>query len=237
MEMVEHVSDSKPAYSTKALTGVAWRFLSTFTQLFLQTGVMVLLARIFPVSAFGLIAEVMLIVGFAGVVSELGIAQAVVHRQDLTSEHVRVGFTISVLSGLILTLLLILTSTATSRLINPRDSSALVPLLGFISWMFLITSFGTTAGALLERKLEFRTISLIDLGSYAIGYGIVGVTMALNGFGVWALAFPPVVTAALKSTLLLSISRHSLIRIPSVSCFFPFTRACETTRIACPAFT
>jgi len=39
----------------------------------------------------------------------------------------------------------------------------------------------------MQRELRFRWLATVEVASFVVGYGVVGVTMALLGFGVWAL--------------------------------------------------
>src|SRR5207253_6170422 len=81
-------------------------------------------------------------------------------------------------------------------------------VLRLVAFTFLLTALGTTARALLERRLAFRQLFMIEFISYAVGYGAVGITLAVLGFGVWALAWAPVVEALLRASLLYRASPH-----------------------------
>jgi PST family polysaccharide transporter len=78
-----------------------------------------------------------------------------------------------------------------------------------MSISFLFSSFGAVAEALLERKLDYRSLLRVELLSYGIGYCFVGITLALLGYGVWALAWATVSYALLKTSFLISASPHT----------------------------
>jgi PST family polysaccharide transporter len=62
----------------------------------------------------------------------------------------------------------------------------LAPVLRALAWVMLFSSISAVHNALLVRKLEFRSKALRRLIAVVAG-GVAGVTLALLGFGVWAL--------------------------------------------------
>src|SRR4029079_13566244 len=68
-----------------------------------------------------------------------------------------------------------------------------------------------TAISLLRRKLDFRSLALIDIISYTIGYGIVGVVLALLKFGVWSLVIANLCQPGLKALLAYVCQRHVVL--------------------------
>ena len=51
---------------------------------------------------------------------------------------------------------------------------------------FLFNAAGVQHSALLQREMRFTALAAIDIGALLIS-SIVGVTMAVKGFGCWAL--------------------------------------------------
>ena len=89
-------------------------------------------------------------------------------------------------------------------------NDAVTSLLRFISLSFLFTSFSSTSAALLERRLNYRRLFLVELTSYSIGYALVGIILAMSGGGVWALAWATVVESVIRAGLLFTASPHSV---------------------------
>jgi lipopolysaccharide exporter len=84
---------------------------------------------------------------------------------------------------------------------------------GVVQWLSLaslLTAASAPATCLLQRDLNFRTLGLIQLASYAAGYLLVGVPMALNGFGAYSLAAACVVQAAVTLVAAYAARPHSL---------------------------
>jgi O-antigen/teichoic acid export membrane protein len=184
---------------------LGWRFLAKFCAFGLRLAVLVVLARLVSVADFGLIAQAVIVAGLAALFSEVGMGPALVQRRDLTATHIRVAYTVSLLSGLALTAAVwALAPLAAGAFHTPE----VVPILRLLSWTCLCTSLGATAGALLRRELAYRRLFVAEFLSYSIGYGVVGITLALSGYGAWALAWSVVVEALLRAGLYYQAAPH-----------------------------
>jgi PST family polysaccharide transporter len=81
-------------------------------------------------------------------------------------------------------------------------------ILAVFSLMFPIRSISLVAESLLQREVKFRILAGIDVLSYLLGYGIVGIALAVTGFGVWSLVAANLSQTILKSILLLRSQPH-----------------------------
>src|SRR5262249_16763461 len=121
---------------------------------------------------------------FAKLVGDLGFGAAVIQYPDLTTRHVRAAFTGSFLCGTLLFSLLWFFAPAVSRLFS---HDALTPMLRVIGLSLIVSGTGAVSVALLGRELQFRLLTVIEIVSYAVGFGVVGVSMAVLGYGAWSL--------------------------------------------------
>jgi PST family polysaccharide transporter len=184
---------------------LGWRFLAKFCAFGLRLVVLVVLARLVSVDGFGLVAQAMIVTGLAALVSEIGMGPALVQRRELTETHIRVAFTVSLLSGLALMAAIWFGAPLAAAAFR---SPAVVPVLRLISSTCLFTALGATASSLLQRQLAFRALFGVEFTSYFLGYGVVGVTLAVCGYGVWALGWAPVAEALLRAGLLYATYPH-----------------------------
>ena len=190
----------------RTVDAFAWRFTSESSKFALQVVVMVVLARLLPVDSFGLLTLSLIVINFASR-AQLAVSLALIQRENITDTHVRVAFSLSALSGIALTILIWSTAPLAAVLFR---AEAVTSVLRLISISFLFTSCGAIAEALLERKLDYRSLMKVELLSYGIGYCAVGITLALFDYGVWALAWATVVYSILRTSMLFSVSPHSL---------------------------
>ena len=195
---------AEPLYG-RAVNAFTWRFVSESVRFAIQLAVMVILARLVRVDQFGLLALAMVVNNLVIRISELGIYYAIVQRKDLTDTHIRVAFTLSALFGLFFTAAVYLTAPLAATLLRNDE---VTPILRLMSVIFLLINVGSTAMGLLQRKLDYRRMLIAELCSYGAGYALISVSLALLGYGVWALAWASVIQFFLRSALLLWLSPH-----------------------------
>jgi O-antigen/teichoic acid export membrane protein len=196
-----------PSLGPSATRAGMWRVASMAAQGSLQLGVGILLARMLPAADFGILALAMVVIGLATVVSDLGLAPAIVQRDVLTVRLLRVAFTASLLFGGVLACILFLLAPALAALTR---SAALTPVLRVLSLLFIFAGAGANGRAILQRKLDFHAQFKIDVTSYVIGYALVAVGCALCGLGVWSLVFGSLMQNLLSSWLSLTSARVPL---------------------------
>lgn len=191
----------------RTVAGISWRFLTVVIQFVLQFGVGVLLARLLPPEDFGLVGLALIVIGFGRIVNDLGLAESIIQRDELSERHVRVGFTCSVVLGLGLAALMYGIAPVAATFLGDLR---VTPLLRFIGITFFFSGFGVIGEALLRRKLHFKQLMVVELISYGLGYGGVAIALALNGFGEWSLAWGHLVQKILNSLLAYGAVRHSI---------------------------
>ncbi|HET7621719.1 MAG TPA: lipopolysaccharide biosynthesis protein [Gemmatimonadaceae bacterium] len=192
-------TSSKPLQRS-ALDGFLWLSAGNGVRAVLKIGVLAILGRLLTPADFGLVAAAAAVVWFTMIFSSLGVGPALVQRRELEPEHISTSFAFSLLLGLTLGALIAIFAPAIARVFRLEG---LAPVLRGIAIVFPISALSTVSYCLLQRQLRFRAIAGAELISYAIGYGGVGVAMALLGYGVWALVGAEVSKEAVKSALLL----------------------------------
>ena len=71
----------------KALKGVKWTTLSTVFAGGLQLLQLLILARLLTPTEFGVIAIIMVIVGFSQIFMDMGLSNGIIHKQDVTKKQ------------------------------------------------------------------------------------------------------------------------------------------------------
>lgn len=184
-----------------AIGGIQWKFLSTVSFVIMQLLLGIALARLLPPKDFGIYGYVMIFVGFISIYTQAGIAPAIIQRKHITDEHLQVGFTLSVLIGLIATIVLCLLAPLFTKGLETS-------ILRILSLTFVISGIGSVSGALLEKKVNFKILFWVEICSYLAGQGVIGIGLAMAGFGVWALVLGIFFYILIRNFALLIISPH-----------------------------
>jgi PST family polysaccharide transporter len=149
----------------------------------------------------------MIVVGFLKYFSDLGVGWALVQLRDLQEAHIRSAFTITMFAGITVGAVVWGVSPLMAYLM---EMPGLEPVLKGLSPIFIIQSIGNISQKLVERSLEYQRLAFVDVASYGIGFGTVGIGMALTGFGVWALVAATLGEAVVRSAILLWLQPHSV---------------------------
>lgn len=170
-----------------------------------QLAVGVLLARLLTPADFGLMTLGFLVLAVVQPLGDLGIGSAIVQRATISDSHVRTAFTFSVLLGLGGAAMIALTAPVGAFVM--RDPGV-APVLRGLAASYAAGGMGVVAGALLQRRMDFKRKFFIDAVSYLSGYGGVATVLALTGHGVWSLVWGNLVQTSIASCGLLVTAQH-----------------------------
>ena len=190
-----------------ALHALKWRYTGAAFQVALQFVVGIILARLLTPETFGLIGMALIVVGFGRLIGDLGFGIAIIQSPHLTLKHVRAAFTGNVIMGLLLFSVLWFFAPSISGLFT---QDTLTPVLRIIGISFILSGMSTTLACLLRRELQFRTLALIETIAYAIGFGVVGILLAISGYGAWSLVAANIVQPFCLIVLTLSLTKLPL---------------------------
>jgi O-antigen/teichoic acid export membrane protein len=149
----------------------------------LRLGSMMILARLLDPKEFGLVAMVTVVTGIFDLFRDAGLSTATIQRATIREEQVSTLFWINAGVG---TLLAALTAASAPILAAFYREPRLLWITVALASGFIINALGVQHGALLQRRLRFTAVAMVDVlrtaGSVAVGIG-----MALSGFGYWSL--------------------------------------------------
>jgi O-antigen/teichoic acid export membrane protein len=183
---------------SSVLRGIAWKAGS---QILLQLSrflVAIILARLLAPHDFGLAAMVLIFSGFVVLIADSALGTALIQKTELSDDDRSTVFWTGVGLGAACTLAgLVLSGPLASFYGEPEVR----PLFMALSFSFMITSIGTTQGALLARDLNFKALELRQIGATVVG-AVVGIAVAASGFGAWAIVWQQLVIGAVSTLLL-----------------------------------
>ena len=199
------VSRTPRGLTNRALGGMLWTFSGTGVQTLIQLLVVMALGRLLTPADFGVMGAAVVVIALSQIVSQVGVGPAIVQRLDLNPTHIRVAFTISGILGFILGAAVWLAAPALAAFYR---IPAVEPVLRGLAVLFPIDGLNTVGESLLTRQLRFRLFVALDVGSYVLGYALVGVLLAWRGFGVWALVAANLSQVTLRTIAMYVATRH-----------------------------
>lgn len=167
----------------KAAKGIVWSVIQKWGRELISLLTLVILSRLLEPEAFGLVAMATVFTDFVEIFLDQGFGSAIVQRDDLERGHLDTAFWTSMLTGIVLAAVGIAAAGPVAALFGePR----LVPILRWLSITFIFGGLSSTQMAILQRELVFKSLAARSLAATLVG-GIVGMSLAFAGFGVWSL--------------------------------------------------
>ena len=185
----------------RSVTGVLWMGLGKGANAALQLLVLVVLARLLAPTDFGIVSAALVVIGFSSIFAQLGLGPAVVQRPTLERRHLETALTASVAIGLVLCGALALAAPLVARFFRVDEVAPVVRVLAVV---FPLQGIALVAESLAKRELRFRWLSTVDVAAYAVGYGVVGITLASARLGPWALVGAELAKTVARTAILLA---------------------------------
>jgi teichuronic acid exporter len=179
----------------RALTGFRWTASVRLASQIITWAITLLVIRLLTPSDYGVLAMATVFVAFLSMFSELGLGPAVVQRPDVDLHLLRRVFGVVLVVHISLTALLALAAPLIAAFYAEPRVTAVVRVL---SLQFFIAAFAVLPDAQLQRRMEFRNRSLLDLSGAVVG-SVTTLAMALAGAGVWALVIGSILGQIWKS--------------------------------------
>lgn len=194
--------------ASRSLGALKWNYLGSLAKVVSQLAIGILLARLLGPEPFGLVAIAWLVLGLGNLLADIGLSAALIQKAQISSRDIRYVFTLQMLSGLMLALIAAGTASWVAAFFGREDAAE---VLRGMSLLFLFQSFGQTATALLRRDLNHKRVQILQVASYLSAYILIGLPLALNGAGVWALVFAQLAQVGSYALAVYLSIRHALI--------------------------
>lgn len=184
LQMETKTDEKKVNVNRKTVaSNLLWRFLERFGAYIVSFVVSIVLARILDPETYGTVAIMTVFISFFDVFVTGGFATSLIRDKKATEKDFNTVFWFNIIFSLILYLILFFASPFIS---NYYDNSSLKWLIRISAITLLINGVKNLQYAYIAKNLEFRKFFFATIGG-TIASAIVGIVMAVNGMGAWAL--------------------------------------------------
>lgn len=179
----------------KALGGFAWSLASNLGLKAVTLVVGIILARLLSPEDFGLVA--MLIVFFAVSQSlvDSGFSQALIREDELTEKDKSTAFSLNIIIAVVCYAILWWAAPAIADFYN---NQLLIDLTRLMGLSVIFQSFTLVQRAQLTHALMFKKLMIVSVIASVLT-GILAIILALQGYGIWALAIKDVALSFVTS--------------------------------------
>lgn len=188
--MLSNAVKNNIAKSDKHLVilGVFWNTIQMVVNLAFSFIIRLILAKLLFPEQFGLIGMAAVFIGLIEVFNDLGIGAALIQRKQekLQEVHFHTAFWTGL--GWSIGVFLIMSLAAAPLAAIFYDEPLLEKIIPIMSLGILASPFNLVQNAQLTKQMDFKKIALIKNAS-SIFAGILALSLALLGAGVWSLVF------------------------------------------------
>lgn len=198
-----------------AISGMIWSAIDKLGTKVIQFIIGILIARILLPSDYGIIGILAVFVSLSETILDSGFANALIQKQDRTEIDFSTAFFFNVIVGFILYLIIFYFSPYIANFYN-------IPIITYVARIYsiniIINSLTIVQTAKLAININFKSQSKISLISVLIS-GLIGLYLAYNNFGVWALVIQGVSASFLRMVFLWIFVKWSPLITFSINSF------------------
>lgn len=182
----------------KTISGLTWSFIDNFANQSLLFIVSIILARLLTPREFGLIGMTTFFIAISRAFIDSGFTKALIRKNSCTQIDFSTVFYFNLVFGVFFYFILFFSAGVIGRFFNEPQLKLIIQVLGL---GLIINSFTIIQRARLIKRIDFKLQTKISVLAVT-GSGIIGVTMAYFGYGVWSLIMQSLAGAAFSSLLL-----------------------------------
>ena len=187
----------------KAAKGILWSTVERFSVQGVQFLIMIVMARLLTPHDYGLIGMLAIFIAVAQSLIDSGFSQALIRKQHRTEVDNNTVFYFNIVVSALLYLILYVSAPFVADFYNTPQ---LCPVMRVVCLSIIFNSLAVVQRAQLTIKIDFKTQAKAALTA-AITSGIIGITMAYHGFGVWSLVTQQLLNLGLNTGLLWLLSK------------------------------
>ncbi len=187
----------------KTAKGLFWGGFSNGIQQLLNLGFGIVLARLLDASDYGMVGMLTIFSAIAAALQEGGFISALTNRKEASHKDYNAVFWFSLLCSTTIYVLLFFAAPLIADFYNTPE---LIPLSRLSFLGFVISSMSIAPRAYLFKNLRIKDTTVISISSLIVS-GIVGITLAANGFAYWGIALQSISFVTVMTILNFCFSR------------------------------
>ena len=164
-------------------SGLFWTFGERIGAQLVSTIVTIVLARLLEPSHYGIISIVTVTIAFCDVFVSSGFGKAVVQKENAEEIDYNTAFILSECIGVLLYIILFFSAPFISQFFNEQLLNPVIRVMGI---RIPIAALNNIQQSYIQKHLQFKKFFFATLIGTIVS-GVIGITMAYLGAGVWAL--------------------------------------------------
>lgn len=180
------------------LINFLWRLAERVGAQAVQFIVSIILARILAPETYGTVALVSVFITILQVLIDNGLGNSLIQKKDADNLDFSTVFFANIIFCIILYTLLFFCAPLISTFYNDESLTTITRILGLT---IIISGIKNIQQAYVAKKMMFKKFFLSTIGGTIIA-AVVGIYMALNNYGIWALAAQQLINTTIDTIIL-----------------------------------
>ena len=187
----------------KTVKGVGWSAIDNITQHLVTFVVGIVLARLLSPEDYGLLGIIAIFTAVCQTLINGGFSIALIRKKDATNDDYNTVFIVNLIMSLLLYGVIFICAPLIAEFFKREE---LIALTRVSSLGMIIGAFAIVQQTRLTKRIDFKTQTKISLTA-AIISGVIGISMAIMGFGVWSLVAQQLSSRVIRTTLLWVVNK------------------------------
>lgn len=201
----------------KSVRGVAWSAIERFALLGIQFVIQVILARLLTPEDYGIVGILSVFLAVSQTFIDSGFTNALIQNQQRTEKDFATAF---FFNGAISVFCYGILFSCAPFIADFYEMPQLVPVTRVIGLSLIFSALSAVHRTQLTINVDFKTQAKATLSAVILS-GVVGVTLAYCGFGVWALVVQTLVNTGLATLFFWGLVRWFPRHFFSMTSFKP----------------
>lgn len=182
----------------RTVSAMFWSFIDSFANQGIQFIIGIILARVLSPKDFGLVGMLTIFIAISQTFIDSGFTIALIRKQNCTQTDYSTVFYFNLAVGVLIYLLLFIGANPISIFFHEPKLKALVQVLGL---GLVLNSFAIIQKTILSKEINFKLQTRVSVIA-SVASGIIAVSLAYSGYGVWSLVALTLVRFGFSSILL-----------------------------------
>ena len=191
-----------------AFSGFIWKFAERIGAQLVSLVVSIVLARILVPEDYSVVGIVAIFFAFCNVFITGGLNTALIQKKDADEEDYSTIFWVNMIIGVVLYVIMFWTAPAIASIYH---NDLLIPIIRVMALTFFINGIKAVLSAFISSTLQFKKFFFSTLIGTILS-AVIGITMAMAGFGAWALVAQQM-SNSLIDTLILFITTKFRVKL------------------------
>lgn len=191
--------------AAKSFNAFFWGTGGSVLRIVLQFLTQVILARLLGPTEYGIFSLGVIVVGLSAIFCDIGLAYSLIQKRSVSADDIGFVWTWQLILGLSVAGGIFFSGGLLASFFSQPEAEL---LFKWLSLVVLLNSLTAISFNLLKKALNYKVIQISQLASYILGFGCVGVPLAVIGHGSEALVAAWLVQALSYFIILYSNVRH-----------------------------